>query len=133
MAISSSASTAALTSGALAQIQQLQAQRNANQAEQQAQSLRARAQAAQSQADRAQENARSLRLQSSQAQGEASSARRGLAAMKSANDVQTSLGNLRADIKAALVQNVASTEVSTPGTTINAQGQTTGTLISVTA
>ena len=83
MTISATSSTQSLSNGIFAQIQQQQAQRNADQAEQRASSLQAQAQDAQAAAVGAQENARSLKVQSSQAQGDALSARQGLAALVS--------------------------------------------------
>lgn len=133
MAIAPTSSASGLSSSALGQIQQQQAQRNADRAEQQARSLRAQADAAQTQANQAQESARSLRSQSAQAQADASSARLGLAALKSARDVQTSLANLRTDIGAVLERPASQSQTSSAGVVINTQGQATGTLISVTA
>lgn len=135
MAITSSSGVQSPSSGIWAQILQQQAQRNANQAEQQARALQTRAREAQTVADRAQENARSLKVQSGQAQGEAESARRGLAAMDSIGEVQTQIGDLRMQISSEL----APAETTVAGTTtdaaavINVFGQATGTLVNVTA
>lgn len=135
MAITSSSGVQSPSSGIWAQIQQQQAQRNADQAEQQARALQSRAREAQTVADRAQENARSLKVQSGQAQGEAESARRGLAAMESIGEVQTRIGDLREQISSEL----APAETAVAGTTtdvaavINVFGQATGTLVNVTA
>ncbi|MDP3538994.1 MAG: hypothetical protein Q8S26_09850 [Azonexus sp.] len=125
-------------SGAWAQVQQLQAQRNADQAAQQASALQSRARAAQSVADRAQENARSLQVQSSQAQGDAQSAKRNLAALDSLGEVQTQLSGLREQISSILSPKVASPAATTVAAepvvgVINSSGQTTGTLVNVTA
>lgn len=147
MPISATSSTQSLSTGLFAQIQQQQAQRNADQAEQRASSLQARAQDAQVVAARAQENARSLKVQSSQAQGDAQSARQGLAALDSLGGVQTKLADLRDQISAVLnpgtddassavitdnaPEIVASTSTLAP--VVNLFGQATGTLLNVTA
>jgi hypothetical protein len=65
------------------QIKLQQAQRNADQAEQNAQALKAQAAQAERVADRADERARSLKVQSDQAQTQAGMARSGLAAIRS--------------------------------------------------
>ena len=146
MTISAISSTQSLSTGIFAQIQQQQAQRNADQAEQRASSLQAQAQDAQAAAVRAQENARSLKVQSSQAQGDALSARQGLAALDSLGGVQTKLADLRdqisavlnpaTDARSAVVTDnvpaiVASTSTFPP--VVNLFGQATGTLLNVTA
>ena len=146
MTISATSSTQSLSNGIFAQIQQQQAQRNADQAEQRASSLQAQAQDAQAAAARAQENARSLKVQSSQAQGDALSARQGLAALGSLGEVQTELGGLRDQISAvlnpaidssgAVVANNESATVALPSPLapiVNLFGQATGTLVNVTA
>jgi hypothetical protein len=135
MAISSTSSQSP-GSGIWSQIQQQQAQRNADQAEQQARALQARAREAQSAADRAQENARSLQVESSQAQGEAESARRGLASIRSRDEFLTRLSGQVEKISAALTK---PTEVVQPSSVavaqpvVNAYGQATGTTVNVTA
>jgi len=135
MALTSSSGVQSPGSGIWAQVQQQQAQRNADQAEQQARALQSRARAAQSVADQAQENARSLKVQSGQAQGAAESARRGLAARESLGEVQTRINSLREQISAELApaptEAVAATTESAP--VINVFGQATGTLVNVTA
>ncbi|WP_265943328.1 hypothetical protein [Dechloromonas sp. A34] len=134
MAITSSSGLQSPSGGIWSQIQQQQAQRNADQAEQQARALQSRAREAQTVADRAQENARSLKVQSGQAQGQAESARRGLVAMESIGKVQTGINDLREQISAALAP--AETAVATtaePAAVINVFGQATGTLVNVTA
>lgn len=138
MAIASTSSQAP-GSGIWSQIQQQQAQRNADQAEQQARVLQARAREAQSSADRAQENARSLKVESSQAQGEAESARRGLAAMKSRDDLLVRLDGQMNRISTAKSASEASADpapvapaVATQSV-VNGYGQQTGTVVNVTA
>lgn len=115
----------------LAQIQQMQAQRNADQAEQRARALRDKASDAQGVADRAQENARSLKVQSEQAQGEATQARRGLAELGAGQTVQSRLTDLRQQIGAVLQSDVLKRSSLVP--VVNAQGQPTGTVVNVTA
>lgn len=137
MAIASISATG--QAGAIwAQVQQQQVQRTAQQAAERARALQAQAGDAQAAADRAQENARSLKVQSQQAQGEASNARLDLATMQSAGRLQAQFGELRAQLASALGEttSAATTSAATTGSAqpvVNAQGQTTGTLLSVTA
>lgn len=134
MAITSSSGVQSPSSGIWAQIQQQQAQRNADQAEQQARALQSRAREAQTVADRAQENARSLKVRSGQAQGNAESARRGLAAMESIGEVQTQISALREQISTVLAPaETAVAATAEPAAVINVFGQATGTLVNVTA
>lgn len=131
-----SASIQSSSSGLWAQIQQQQAQRTADQAEQQARSLKAMAQNAEATAAQAQENARTLKVQSNQAQGEAENARRGVAAMKSLGVVQAQFADLRQQINDVLSPTDTS---ATRGATLasapvlNVYGQQTGSLVNVTA
>lgn len=117
--------------GALwAQLQQQQAQRNADQAEQRARALQGQARDAQSQADRAQENARSLQVESNSARNDASQAKRNVVAMSSLEGVQTQLSDVRQQISNVL----QSPSLATPlAPVVNAFGQETGTLVNVTA
>ncbi|MDR0776940.1 MAG: hypothetical protein LBE81_09940 [Azonexus sp.] len=131
MAIAASAGLASPGAGLWAQIQQQQAQRSADQAEQQARALRVQARQALSAADRAQENARSLQGESSQAQVDADNAQRGVQAMKSMTQIQQGIGELRAQI-ANEVQ-VPSSVQQAPPVVVNSSGQTTGSLVNVTA
>ena len=111
-------------SGALwLQIQQQQAQRNADQAEQRAQALQGQARAAQSEADRAQENARSLQVESNSARSDAGEARRNLSAMKSLEGVQTQLSDVRQQIGKILQPPVAAAEPAPLAPVVNAFGQ----------
>lgn len=130
MAAALTSSVQSATSGLWAQMQQQLAQRNADQAEQQASALRARAQSAQVVADRAQENARSLKVQSNQAQGEASEARRGLAAQASVSEVQSQFADLREQISEVLQSDPI---VASLPPVVNTSGQETGTVVNVTA
>jgi hypothetical protein len=127
-------------SGIWAQIQQQQAQRNADQAEQKARALAGQANQAQAVADRAQENARSLQVQSGQAKSDAASARQGLVARESIGQVQTQLTDLREQISSVLapktegnVVAASSTPAPVAATVVNSFGQATGTLLNVTA
>lgn len=130
-----SASIQSSSSGIWTQIQQQQAQRNADQAERQARSLKAMAQDAEATAEQAQENARTLKVQSNQAQGEAVNARRSVAAMKSLGVLQAQFVGLRQQISDVLSPEKPSTLSGTvlATTVINAYGQPTGSTVNVTA
>ncbi len=130
MAIEASAGLASPGAGLWAQIQQQQAQKNADQARQQARALQAQARQAQTAADRAQENARLLQSKSSQAQVNADHAQRGVQAMKSLKQIQQGIGELRSQIAEA-VQTPSSAQPSPP--VVNSSGQMTGTQVNVTA
>lgn len=137
MALTSISGSQALGGAVWAQIQQQQVARAADQAEQKARALRAQASSAQASADRAQQNARSLKVQSEQAQGEANGARLNLATMRSVGELQTRFGDLRAQLSSALTSShTAVTDSAASGQAkpiINTSGQTTGSLLSVTA
>lgn len=134
MPVGSSSSAQAGGSAMWAQLQQQLASRSADQAEQRASALRAKARAAQSVADQAQENARSLKVESDQAQGQASEARRSVAGLSSLGQVQAQLSNLSEQIGKVLQSDVSggdTTAVLAP--VVNTLGQETGTLVNVTA
>jgi len=131
VAIAASAGLASPGAGVWSQIQQQQAKRNADQAEQQARALQSQARQAQSVADRAQENARSLKLESSQARVDADNARRGAVAMKSLNETQQGIGELRTRLAEAVQIPAASSQTAAP--VVNSSGQMTGTQVNVTA
>ena len=134
MAVSSAAGAQSASSGLWAQLQLQQARRNADQAEQQAAALQSQARSAQTVADRAQENARSLQVQSRQAAGDASQARLNLATQDSATQVQSQLGDLKAQISEVLTSDTLSTTPTVAATpVINSSGHATGTLVNVTA
>lgn len=142
MAIASATSSASVSGGLFAQIQQQQAQRNAEQAEAKARALQGQARNAQVEADRAQENARSIKVQSDQASDDASQARQGLAALKSLGETQAQFSDLReqlATIKsgAEISVNAKAASSATAGSAlapvVNSFGQPTGTLVNVTA
>jgi hypothetical protein len=129
--------TSGLAGGLWEQLQQQQAERAASQADQKARALRAQAGAAQATADRAQENARSLKVQSEQAQQDASSAQLGLVTAKSVGKVQEQLSARHLQPASALAGvstgEADSGSAAASKAVINAQGQTTGTLVNVTA
>lgn len=133
MAISSLSSAQSVSGIVWQEVQRQQAQRNADQAEQAARSLRADAQAAQSVADRAQENARSISAESGQADSRSAQARQGLAAMKSIGEVQSGFANLRQQISSVLSSDYVTPVSIQPAAVINTSGQETGTVINVMA
>jgi hypothetical protein len=134
MPVTSSSGVQSPGSGVWVQIQQQQAQRNADRAEQQARSLYLRAREAQASADRAEEYARSLNMQAGQAEGEATRAKQGLAAQESLAEVQTQLSGWREQISSALAPKADAQPVAeAPAPVTNSLGQQTGTLINVIA
>lgn len=133
----------ALQSG-YAQLRLQQAKRNAERAEQTAQALGQQARIAQVEADRAQESARALSVQSDRADARAGEARQGLAAIRSASEAVSRLGaiaertvqNANAAAAAPLPEppnDKVAIEPAAPATAVNAQGQATGKIVSVTA
>lgn len=107
-----------------------QAQRNADQAERDAQSLRARAANAEAAANRAQENARSLAVNADQAETYAGRAKQGLAALVTAGQMKIGLGS----IAQQAVKKEQTTQPSTPTQPVtNPQGEVTGTVVNITA
>ena len=127
-----SVSASQASSAMWVQLQQQQAQRNADQAEQRARSLQGQARAAQSEADRAEENARNLQVESNTAQSEAGEAKRNLVAMHSLQDVQTQFSDLRQQI-GKILKPETTTETTALAPVVNAYGQETGTVVNVTA
>jgi len=119
------------TSAALGQLQMQQAQRNAEQAELRAQALQTQARAAQQEAVQAQRNASELQSNSVQARGDADNARRNVSTLQSVGEINTQLGALREQI--ANVLSPPATEALASAAFTNVEGQTTGTLINVTA
>ena len=85
---------------------------------------------AQANAVRARETARTRRVESDRAEGTAQDARANLVSLKSGQDTQADLTTLRDGI--ARIQEALNT-TSTAAAVINAEGQTTGTLVNVTA
>ena len=116
-----------------AQLQQQQAQRNADQAEQKARALQDKARDAQAVADQAQENARSTKVSSDQAQGDAREARQGLVALKSLEQVQSGFSELRDELRKVIDPTAADAASGKAAPVVNSSGQTTGTLVNVTA
>lgn len=150
MASTASSSLSSVTTAAYSQLRVQQAQRNADRADQEARALRASAHSAEAAADRAQEGARNIRVQSDQATDFAGRARSGVEAMRSTVENLSALG-LRAERVAASqsardeAPPVAPPAASVPPVVVSAQpvvvaspvinsdGQTTGTLIDVSA
>ena len=137
MAMAAEASSTSVSGGLFAQIQQQQAQRNAEQAEAKARSLQVQARSAQIEADLAQEDARSIKVQSEQASADAGQARQGLVALKSIGETQSQLSDLREQlVSIKLGSDAASVSAAGSGAlapVVNAFGQPTGTLVNVTA
>lgn len=120
------------------QLRLQQARQNAQRAEQAAQALAAKAADAQRVADRADENARSLYAQSDQARSAAGQARQGLAAIRSAGEMQGSLANTVDQVSVRQqAANADSTVEKAPVTpaapVVNTSGQVTGVMVNTTA
>ena len=130
MAISAVADSSGL-SPIMQQLRLQQAQRNADQAEVSARSLRQQARVAQQSADRAQEGARSVKVQADQAQSNAGSARQQLISLESVSQLQTGFDTARQQIAQGLTSLDQPAPVVAP--VVNADGQATGTLVNVTA
>jgi hypothetical protein len=118
----------------LQQLRLLQAQRDAEQAEQTARALQVRARDAQQTASQAQENARSIAGEANQAQVNAGQARLGLAVIRSADQMQVRLS----DVVTRVAETLKSAEPVAPSQSpappvINTQGQVTGTVVNTTA
>lgn len=116
------------TGGFVQRLQQQQAQRAAEQANQNAQSLQSQARAARVDAARAQQNARDLEIQAGQAQAKAASINSGLQAAAaietSQTDLQTAYDRLPAQIAAAqgntyTAPNATVTSSANVGTVVN--------------
>lgn len=128
-------SISGMQGGLWGQMQQQFAERTAAQAEDKARALRAQADTARATADRAQENARQLKVQSDQAQGDASTARQNVVTLKSLGALRSQFDDWRAQLASAL-QTTDSAPVPTASSAqpvLNAQGQVTGSVLSVTA
>lgn len=137
MAISAPSASQSLSGAVWAQLQQQQAQRAADQAEQNANSLQVKARDAQALAVRAQENARSIKVEYGQAEDKAGSAKQNLASLQSVRQLQQGLQIVRDQISSSTLSptSVSSVPISTDASAgvINALGQQTGTLLDVTA
>lgn len=130
MAVSSTSTAQSASSVISQQLRVQQAERNADQAEASARSLRQAVAAAQRNADRAQEGARTLQVQSAQADSAVGAARQQVASVASAIQLQGGFDAIREQIAASL-QTLDQPVVS--AAVVNAEGQTTGTLVNVTA
>ena len=132
--VSSTSGQQSATQAVWQQLQLEQARRNADQAEETAQSLKRQAGDARASADRAQENARSLQVSSDQAQGDAGQARQSLTSLQSLSQVQQSLTDISRSIGQA-ARNTPAPAPAAPPTqaVVNTQGQLTGTVVNVTA
>ena len=134
MPVTSLSGTQAAGSALWAQVQQQQAQRNADQAEQRARILQQQASDAQGVASRAEEKARTLQVESNSAQSDAGEARRNVVASKSLEVVQAKISDVRGQIKEILQPDTSSkSTATTPAPVVNSFGQETGTLVNVTA
>lgn len=132
--ISSISGTQSAAQSGLQQLRLQQAKRNAEQAEQVANSLQAQARDAQQRASEAQENARSISAQSDQAHTTAGQARQGLAALATGGQMQSQLSHVvdqAIDKQQAAEPAIAAKSPAPPVT--NTQGQVTGTVINTTA
>lgn len=126
-------SASGVNQSGLQQLQLQQARRSADQAEQNARSLRNQADNAQRAAIQAQEGARSLHLAANQAQERAGQARQGVAAQESFAQTSEQLGELYVRV-AEKFQVVESPQVvAVSPAVVNAQGQVTGGNINETA
>lgn len=126
MATAISASGSAISFGT-DQLRVQQAKRNADQAEAAARALRRAATSAQQAADSAQEDARALQVRSNQAQVDAGQARQQVTSLQSVRTVQEGFETVRSQIAEGLKS------LDAPAPTVNAEGQTTGMLVNVTA
>jgi len=135
MALTSLSGARDVSAGLWAQLQQQQAQRAADQAQAKASALQAQAREAQTTAQQAQANARSIEVRASQADGEARNAVMGLAQARSMSTVSNGLSDLHRQVTAVLQASTSasSSAGATAQPVLNAAGQTTGTVISVTA
>lgn len=116
-----------------AQLQQQQAQRNADQAEQRANVLQSQAKAAQSDADKAQERARNLQVESNAAQSTAGEARRNLVELDSLQQVKSQFSEVRQQISNVLQSDSPTAKTTTQTPVVNGFGQETGKLVNVVA
>ena len=106
------------------------AKRNAEQAEVTARSLSRQAAVAQQAADVAQEGARVLQVRSDQAQSNAGQARQQVTTLQSVQTLKQELSTTYSQIAAGLAVLDAP---PAPSPSVNAEGQTTGTVVNVTA
>jgi hypothetical protein len=130
MAISPPSSTQSVSGAIWAQLQQQQAQRAADQAEQNARALQVRAHDAESQAQRAQEKARTIKVEYDQAEGKLGDAKQNVAALATVTQLQEGMQAVRLGIASSTL---AASAASSAPAVVNAYGQQTGTVINVTA
>ena len=132
--ISSISGTQAAAQSGLQQLRLQQAERNARQAEQTARALQAEARDAQQKLLDAKEEARLIGSQADQAQANAGRARQGLAALRTVGELQSRLSSALVQVreKSKIAEPAAPSQGSTPAV-LNAQGQTTGSVINTTA
>ncbi len=123
-----SAATGSAAGFISAQLRVQQAERNADQAEASARVLRRAASNAQREADSAQESARMLKVRSDQAQSNAGLARQQVTSMTQLQSVQQGFEAIRTQVADSL-----SSLDAAAAPTVNAEGQTTGVLLNVTA
>lgn len=135
----SSVSAVSLASqSGLQQLMQLQARRNADQAEQNARALQQEASNARRVADQADESARNLSVQSEQAQDRAGQARQGVAALNAEKKPFEAVSRVVEQAvvpaaSAAVAAEPAASAVASVESTVNSQNQVTGTIINTTA
>ena len=138
MAIASASSSLTMSGGLFSQIQQQQAQRNAEQAAAKARVLQGQARDAQAEADRAQENASTIKVQAEQANSDAGRAQQGLASMKSLSQTQAQFSGLREQLATIKRGTDAQSVITAPSAgglvpVLNSFGQPTGTMVNVVA
>lgn len=124
-------SSLSISSSVYSQLQQQQAKRTADQAEQTARDLQSKASQARAAANQAQQNARTLEVKSDQAQGNAETAKRNVVALKSVGETQTQISALRDQIASVIAPTESAATTAAP--VVNALGEQTGTLVNVTA
>lgn len=129
MAVSATSSLQSVAGQVSQQLRAQQVERRADQAELEARSLRQQAGLAQREADRAEENARRIKVKSDRAQGDAGAARQQAVTESAATDYQGQLDAFRQQIS----QGVQLLDANIAGPVVNADGQTTGTVVNVTA
>lgn len=127
------AGTSGAISAAFAQMQQRQAERSAELAEQRARSLQTETRQAKAEAERAQEQARTLEVETDQAVSEAGRARSGVLATETLQELDTRLDALRTSINTAFPPAGEPPGASPARPVLNAQGEVTGTVINVSA
>ena len=132
--ISSISGAQAAAQSGVQQFKLLQAERNAQQAEQTARALQAEASDAQQAAREAEEEARSVTARADQAQTNAGRARQGVAAIRAVGQSQIQLANPVTPVAQTpkLAGPAAPTRSATPPV-VNTQGQLTGTVVNTTA